>query len=284
MTSKFYPYGSLCIDCNWHQWFQGLKKSLHSSEQRSELSSKISLLFSPSDNVIVTICVRTAFDLFLTTLNFPCGSEVLISSINIPEMARIIRRHGLIPVPVDIDINTMTTPADRVESSITPRTKLIVIAMLYGVIFDISEISKIAKKNNLILFEDCSECYSGKKFKGSDCADATVFSFGPIKTATAFGGGVIIIRNNDLLSKMKAIHSSYLIQPKSVYLKKVLKYSFGMLMVNSTRANYLTRLIGSTFNTDVQKHFIKLMRGFPASTGLEIYRFQPCAGLLSFLY
>jgi perosamine synthetase len=40
-------------------------------------------------------------------------------------------------------------------------------------------------------------------------ADLSVFSFGSIKTNTAFGGGISIIRNPELYKKMIAFHDKY---------------------------------------------------------------------------
>ena len=283
MAAKIYPYGCLTIDCDWKEWFCSLQKSIYVTESRSSLTRQISSQFSSSDNVIVTISVRTGFDFFLTALALPAGSEVLITSINIPEMARILRMHGLIPVPIDINVDTLVTPVDRLEAALTPRTRLIVVAMLYGVTFDITEIAKVAKRLSLPLFEDCAECYSGNGFIGSEVADATCLSFGPIKTSTGFGGGVIIVRNPALLRRMREIHASYPVQPSSVYFKKILKYSLAMMIANSTSINLFSRIVFGKLKVDYKVHVVKILRGFPASTGLEIYHFQPCAGLLSFL-
>lgn len=284
MLTKIYPYACLNIDCTWSQWFTGLRRALYTTEHRSDLTEKVCRLFSPSDNVIVTMCVRTAFDLFLEAINLPKGSEVVISSITIPEMTRIIRKHCLIPVPVDINIESLVTPVDRVEKAISSRTRLIVISMLYGVTFDLTEISKLAKKKGIWLLEDSAECYAGNRINENTCADATVISFGPIKTATAFGGGVIVVRDQKLLGQMKAIHAQYPVQSNKLYLEKVIRYLLGKVLLNSTTVNYILRPLLLQINYDYKKRVVKLMRGFPPSTGLEIYRFQPCAGLLSFLY
>ena len=283
MSGKIYPYGCLNIDCSWSEWLCGIQKSLYATENRAVLSQRISSLFSRTDNVIVTLCVRTGFDCFLSALDLPKGSEVLITSINIPEMTRILRMHGLIPVPIDVNVDTLVTPVDRLEAAITPRTALIVVAMLYGVTFDITEISKVAKRFALPLFEDCAECYSGNGFVGSELADATCLSFGPIKTSTAFGGGVIIVRNERILRRMREIHESYPIQSPKVYFQKILKYSLGMMITNSTTINFFARILFAKLKIDYKIYVVKIMRGFPTSTGLEIYHFQPCTGLLSFL-
>lgn len=44
---------------------------------------------------------------YLKARNFPKGSEILMTGINIPDMIKIVEIHGLIPVPVDFNIDTM---------------------------------------------------------------------------------------------------------------------------------------------------------------------------------
>lgn len=104
---KLYPYACLNIDCTWADWLRGLRRAIHTSENRNELLFQLHRLFTKEDNAIVTVSVRTILDLYLLAKNFPKGSEVLMSAVNIPELTKIIRFHGLIPVPVDINIDTL---------------------------------------------------------------------------------------------------------------------------------------------------------------------------------
>ena len=58
--------------------------------------------------------MRTAWDLWLQAMAFPRGSEIIVSSITIPEMARIIELAGLVVVPVPVDPLTLArSSADR---------------------------------------------------------------------------------------------------------------------------------------------------------------------------
>lgn len=45
--------------------------------------------------------------------------------------------------------------------------------------------------------EDCSECCDGGSYHGSTHADVRFFSFGTIKTSTALGGGIALLRTDD---------------------------------------------------------------------------------------
>ena len=39
--------------------------------------------------------------------NFPKGSEIIMSAINIPDMIQIVKEHGLVAVPFDLDLDRM---------------------------------------------------------------------------------------------------------------------------------------------------------------------------------
>jgi perosamine synthetase len=53
---------------------------------------------------------------------YPKGSEVVMMGINIPDMVQIIKEHGLVPVPVDYDIETMSPKSfDEIKEAITDK-------------------------------------------------------------------------------------------------------------------------------------------------------------------
>ncbi len=75
----------------------------------------------PSANLLVTVSVRTAWSLLLKVLDLPKGSEILMTSINIPDMAQIVREYGLIPVPVDIHLESTAPTLDDIKAVVTPK-------------------------------------------------------------------------------------------------------------------------------------------------------------------
>lgn len=40
-------------------------------------------------------------------LDWPPGTEVILTGVNIPDMTQVFRLHGLIPVPVEVDPHTL---------------------------------------------------------------------------------------------------------------------------------------------------------------------------------
>ena len=91
------------------------------------------------DGAVVCFSVRTAFDLVLEALDPAPGAEVLMSAITHPDMARIVERHGLVAVPVDLDLATLAPRPDLLERALTPRTRILVVAHLFGARSDLTD-------------------------------------------------------------------------------------------------------------------------------------------------
>ena len=72
--------------------------------------------------------------------------------------------------------------------------------------------------------EDCAQAFNGSEYLGSNLADLVMYSFGPIKTATALGGAVIKVNGAKLLDRMRAIQSKYPVQPDAKHRKRVVKF------------------------------------------------------------
>lgn len=123
---------------------------------------------------------------------------------NIPDMITIIRHHGLIPVPVDIDPKHLKPDLDEIKRAYNKNTKGIMLSYLYGSRFDPTEIFQWAKEQSLIIFEDEAESFDDVQRNGHPLADFSMFSFGTIKPFTAYGGGMTVVRNNEgVYRKMK---------------------------------------------------------------------------------
>jgi alkyldihydroxyacetonephosphate synthase len=59
--------------------------------------------------VVVSLSVRTAFDLYLQAKNYPSGSEIIMTAIQIEGMVRVAQCHGLKVIPVDYTTTTTNT-------------------------------------------------------------------------------------------------------------------------------------------------------------------------------
>lgn len=65
---------------------------------REQVIEELKQMWTTSTNqnsVLPCLSVRTGLDLFLQVKNYPPGSEVIMSAINIPDMVHIVKHHDL---------------------------------------------------------------------------------------------------------------------------------------------------------------------------------------------
>ncbi len=180
--------------------------------------------FTGSRDSLATYSVRSGFDTLLQALNLQPGDEVMFSALNVRAMIKVVNQLGLVPVPIDLDLQTMAPRLDLMVKAMNSRSKVFVAAHLFGSRVDLEPAFTLAKSRNLTIVEDCAQAFNGRSYLGSHLADVVMYSFGPIKTATALGGGVLRVRDSGLLQKMRDIQSQYRIQTNRQQLKRVLKF------------------------------------------------------------
>ncbi len=188
--------------------------------------------FSEPRDSIACFSVRSGFDLLLQSLNLKSGDEVVFSALNVRAMIKVVNNLGLVPIPVDVDLDTMQPRLERLQAALTPKSKVFVAAHLFGTRLDLEPTFALAKSCGLITVEDCAQAFNGRAYQGSSLADVVMFSFGPIKTATALGGALFKVRDQDLLQKMRDIQSSYPVQPDRKQRKRAVKF-IGLKLVTT---------------------------------------------------
>jgi perosamine synthetase len=151
------------------------------------------------DQVWLVDSGRTALWLLLKNLNLPAQSEVIIQAFSCVVVPNSVLQSNLKPVVCDIDETTYNFDLDKLEQSITPKTKVLIIQYSFGIIPDMGRVLDICKKHNLILIEDCAHSlgaeYEDKKI--GNIGDAAIFSFGRDKIISSTIGGAAIINNKD---------------------------------------------------------------------------------------
>jgi len=128
------------------------------------------------------------------------GDEVITVAVGFPTTVNPILQNGMIPVFVDIDLNTYNINSEKIEPAITSRTKAIMIAHTLGNPFDIDKVISIAKKYNLWIIEDCCDAL-GSLYKGQHVGsfgDVATCSFYPAHHITMGEGGVVFTKHAHL--------------------------------------------------------------------------------------
>lgn len=137
-------------------------------------------------------------------LDLPYGSEVITTPFTFAATPHCITWNGLKPVFCDIEPNTMTIDADKIENLITPNTSAILGVHVYGFPCDVEKIEKIAKKHNLKVIYDAAHAFSTEiNGKGiGTFGDITMFSFHATKLYNTIEGGCLTFNDPNLIRKI----------------------------------------------------------------------------------
>ena len=139
----------------------------------------------------------------LKALDLPYGSEVITTSFTIAT-PHCITWSGLKPIFCDIEPETMTIDADKIESLITPNTSAILGVHVYGFPCNVEKIDIIAKKHNLKVLYDAAHAFSTEiNGKGiGTFGDITMFSFHATKLYNTVEGGCLTYNDDTLIKKI----------------------------------------------------------------------------------
>ena len=147
-----------------------------------------------------TIALLTA----IKAMDLPYGSEVITTPFTFAATPHCISWNGLKPVFCDIEPETMTIDANKIEDLITPNTSAILGVHVYGFPCDVYKIEKIAKKYNLKVIYDAAHAFSTEiDGKGiGTFGDISMFSFHATKLFNTVEGGCLTYNNPDLVNKI----------------------------------------------------------------------------------
>ena len=142
--------------------------------------------------------------LVLWSLGIKPNDEVIIPTNTFIATAWGATLCGAKPVFVDCHPQSYNIDPDKVEASITPKTKAIVAVHLYGQPADMKKLQEIAERHNLILVEDAAQShlaeYNGSKI--GTLSRASSFSFYPGKNLGAYGEAGAVVTNSGQLYNM----------------------------------------------------------------------------------
>lgn len=136
------------------------------------------------------------------------GDEVITPGFTYIATAETVALLGAKPVYVDVCPKTYNLDPEKLEASITPKTKAIIPVSLYGQCADFDTINAIAKKYNIPVIEDAAQSF-GASYKGKKSCNLTTIactSFFPSKPLGCYGdGGAIFTNDPDLALVMRQI-------------------------------------------------------------------------------
>ena len=127
------------------------------------------------------------------------NKEVILPSLTFVSTAHAVIINGGIPKFVDIDSKSLCINTDKIEDSITKKTKVILPVHFGGMACDLDKIISLSKKFNLNVVEDAAHAigttYKNKKI--GTHGTAVCFSFHPVKNLAMPTGGLISINDKN---------------------------------------------------------------------------------------
>ena len=188
---------------NERKYVEEVLSSGFASATSGNMNSKLEAQFAESHKKNYAITFNsgtTTLHAALWAMGVRYGDEVLVSPLTVISCMNAILYCNAIPVFVDIDPDTFLMCPKDLESKITPKSKAIMPIHLYGQMCDMTEIMKIANKNNLKVLEDCAECYlaSHKGKVAGTIGDIGSWSFENSKHLSCGDGGIVATDNESL--------------------------------------------------------------------------------------
>jgi dTDP-4-amino-4,6-dideoxygalactose transaminase len=236
---------------------------------------------TPGASSVIALSVRTAFDALLGELALPAGSEVLMSAVNIVQMAEIVRAHGLTPVAVDIDIDTLAPSPAELEAAIGPAARMFVLAQLFGARAPTADYADICARHGLVFIEDAAQAFAGA-LDLPPGVDVSLYSFGPIKTSTALGGAIAVVRDRGLAVRLERRLEAYEPLGGGWFRRRVLKYLALKAFSQPLAFGALVRTI-AVLGGDPDTLLGSVARGFPPGDLFARLRRRPPPAMIALM-
>lgn len=148
---------------------------------------------------ILTTSGTDALEMAAILCDVKPGDEVIVPSYTFVSSALAFVRQGVKIVFADSCANNPNIDAEKLESLITDKTKVIVPVHYAGVACNMDKIMEIADRHNILVVEDAAQAidsyYKGKPLGG--IGHFGCFSFHETKNITAGGEGGLLVVNDD---------------------------------------------------------------------------------------
>ena len=143
-----------------------------------------------------------ALSIGLRGLGIGPGDEIIVPAVTALATSLAVLAVGATPVLADICKRTGHLDIESVRSSISSKTRGIILVHLYGLMYAVDDFESLAKEHGLHLIEDAAQAH-GAEFRGMKSGSYgrfAAFSFYPTKNLGALGDGGALITNDENLA------------------------------------------------------------------------------------
>ena len=211
-----------------------------------------------------------ALDVAVTALGIGPGDEVILPTSTIISCAAPIVRAGAKPVLVDCDPDSWNMDVAQIASRITPRTKAIMVAHIFGLPVDMDPVLALARKHGLRLIEDAAEVI-GQTYRGKPCGgfgELSTFSFYPNKHVTTGEGGMVVTDDAALAERCRGLRN-LCFKPEQRFLHDELGWNFRLTNLQAALGVAQLEKLDRSVTTKrrMGAHYTELLAGTP---GLQL--------------
>lgn len=186
-----------------------LRRSTQMGEAVHEMEKKISELFSKKFGIMLN-SGSSANYLAIELLKLPEFSEVITPALTFSTTVAPLIKNRLIPVFIDVDLDTFNIDVNQIEGMISPKTKAVMVPNLLGNLPDWKKIRAIADQYHLIVIEDSCDTL-GATFSGNSSgfySDISTTSFyGSHIINCAGNGGMLCVNDPEFAKKAMLLRS-----------------------------------------------------------------------------
>lgn len=146
--------------------------------------------------------------------------EIITTPFTFAATTNVILWEGLTPVFADIDPETFNIDPKDVERKITNKTTAILAVHVYGNPCYVEELQEISAKYNLKLIFDAAHAF-GVEYNNQSVlnyGDISTLSFHATKIFHTIEGGAIVVKDKNLLEKIKLLRNHGIISEEEVVL------------------------------------------------------------------
>jgi len=172
--------------------------------------------------------------LCLRALGIGEGDEVILPSFAFIATGNAVLCERAKPVFVDIDPVTLNLNPEKIEASITSRTRAIIVVHTFGYPADLDPILDIARKHGLPLIEDACEAI-GAQYRGRHVGGIGrlgLFAFYPNKPITTGEGGMVVTSDPNLAKMIRALRNQGRMEGDDWLEHRILGYSYRLSEMN----------------------------------------------------
>ena len=120
-----------------------------------------------------------------------------------------------------------------------------------------------------LLIEDVAQSYDGSSLTRDPHADIALYSFGPIKTATALGGAIVQVRDVSLREQLAADHAAWAPQPAAAVRRRLRGYT-ALAVLQRELPYTLLRAAVLAAGADFDQWCLARTRSFPAADPADL--------------